>query len=83
MAPDDFLPAFFRVSTEGLEDGDEMVFKVVYRIGRDTYESEPLRVVINFEESGGVSPAAYIIPVVVVVIVIVLLWFLRRKRWTR
>jgi hypothetical protein len=83
MAPDDFLPAFFRVQTEGLEDGDEMVFKVVYRIGRDTYESEPLRVVLNFEESGGVNPAVFLIPIIIVVLIVVLLWFLRRRRWTR
>jgi hypothetical protein len=84
MSPDDFLPAHFRVPTEDLEDGHEIGFKVVYRVGHQTYESPPLATVLHLEEANGTNPAFYIVPPIAVALAIAAFWYLRsRRQWTR
>lgn len=83
MSPNDFLPASFRIDTSQLEDGDQISFKLVYRIGRQIYESPPLNTVVHFEEAEGMSPVIYIVPPLAVALIVLLGWMLRRKRWTR
>ena len=83
MAPDNFLPAYFKVSSDGLKDGDELYFKLVYRVGQNTYETSPLHAVISLEKEQNRNPAIIIVPIVVVALLVVLVWLLRRKRWTR
>ncbi len=83
MSPDDFLPAYFRIPTDNLENGDHLYFKAVYRVGRQTYETSPLCTVVYLEEAQGLSLAVYIVPPVVLVLLALLVWSLRRRRWTR
>lgn len=83
MSPNDFLPANFKVETGNLRDGDQLSFKAVYRVGRQTYETPPLNAVVHLEASTRTNPAIYIVPPVVVVLLVLLWWSLRRKRWTQ
>jgi len=83
MAPNDFLPANFRVETDNLEDGDQLSFKLVYRVGRQNYETPPIYTVIHLEEPEEKNIIVYIVPPVVVVVIVLLWWLLRRKRWTQ
>lgn len=83
MSPNDFLPANFKVETSNLKDGDTLSFKLVYRVGRQTYETQPINAVIHLEEPERTSPVVYIVPPVVVVLLVLLWWALRRKKWTQ
>jgi len=83
MAPNDFLPANFRVETGNLKDGDQLSFKLVYRVGRQNYETPPIYTVIHLEEPEEKNIIVYIVPPVVVVVIVLLWWLLRRKRWTQ
>lgn len=83
MAPNDFLPATFQVETSNLKDGDQLSFKLVYRLGRQNYETPPIYTVIHLEEPEGTNPIVYIVPPAVVVVIALLWWLLRRKRWTQ
>ena len=84
MSPDDFLPAHFKVPTDGLEDCHELQFKVVYRIGHQTYESAPVATVVHLEQANSTNPAFFIVPILAAVLAIALFWHLRRRRqWTR
>ena len=83
MAPNDFLPATFKVETSNLKDGDQLSFKLVYRVGRQNYETPPIYTVIHLEEPEGTNPIVYIVPPVAVVAIVLLWWLLRRKRWTQ
>jgi len=83
MSPNDFLPANFKVETGNLRDGDQLSFKVVYRVGRQTYETPPLNVVVHLEASRRTNPAIYIAPLAAVALIVLVWWFLRRKRWTQ
>jgi ubiquitin-protein ligase len=86
MAPDDFLPAFFKVPSEELKDCDELFFKVVYRVGRQTYESTPLRVAVEADRSEVADVEWYIIPLIILAVIalVLLSWrvvrFIQRKR---
>ena len=80
MSPDDFLPAYFEVSTDELEDGDELCFKIVYRVDRETYETSLLCRAISFEEPQGRNLGVYIVPPIVVVVLATLFLWLRRRR---
>lgn len=80
MSPDDFLPAYFKVLTSDLEDGDELCFKTVYRVDRETYETSLLCRAISFQEPQGSNLIVYIVtPIVVVVVVSLFLWIRRRR----
>ena len=83
MASNDFLPANFKVETNNLNDGDQLSFKLVYSIGTQTYETQPMNAVINLQAANSTNPAVYIIPAVAVVLLVVLWWFMRRRKWTR
>jgi hypothetical protein len=79
MSPNDFLPASFRVQTDQFSDGDRISFKLVYRIGRQTYETSPISVVIHSNSTGKANLIVYIVPPVVVVL-LVLIWLTLRRR---
>jgi hypothetical protein len=79
MSPNDFLPASFKIRTSQFNDGDRIGFKLVYRIGRQTYETSPISMVIHFNSSGKSNLIAYIVPPVVVVL-LVLIWLSMRRR---
>jgi hypothetical protein len=83
MSPNDFLPANFKVETDNLKDGDQLAFKLVYRIGRQTYETEPIYTIVHLGKAEKPSLLIYIVPPVVVVLLMLLWWALRRKKWTR
>jgi len=83
MSPNDFLPANFKVETSNLKDGDQLSFKLVYRVGRQTYETQPINTVVHLEETRKVNSVVYILPIVVFVLLVLLWWFLRRKKWTQ
>ena len=83
MSPNDFLPANFKVETTNLKDGDQLSFKLFYRVGRQTYETQPIDTVVHLEETKKVNSAVYIVPIVVFVLLALLWWFLRRKKWTQ
>jgi hypothetical protein len=84
MSPDDFLPASFRLSTEDLQDGDQLSFKIVYRVGRETLETSPLAVTVHLEEPEESNLVVYIVPPLAVVLLLLLMWLLRRRRrWTQ
>ena len=83
MSPNDFLPANFKVETSNLKDGDQLSFKLVYRVGRQTYETQPINTVVHLEGAQKINPVVYILPTVVFVLLVLLWWFLRRKKWTQ
>jgi hypothetical protein len=83
MSPNDFLPANFKVETTNLKDGDQLSFKLFYRVGRQTYETQPINTVVHLVESRKVNPVVYIVPTVVFVLLVLLWWFSRRKKWTQ
>ena len=83
MSPNDFLPANFNVETSNLKDGDQLSFKLVYRIGRQNYETPPIQTVVHLEDSPKANLALYILPPVAVVLLVLLWWYARRKKWTR
>jgi hypothetical protein len=83
MSPNDFLPANFKVETSNLKDEDTLSFKLVYRVGRQTYETQPINVIMHLEDPEKTNPAIYIVPPVVVVLLVLLWWSLRRKKWTQ
>lgn len=77
MDVDSYLPADFRLKTEGLEDGDNLSFYAVYRSGGETHKSTPLTVGVELEEpKSGLSLYILVIPVVVV-LAFVLIYFWR------
>jgi hypothetical protein len=80
MSPDDFLPAYFEVLTSELQDGDELCFKIVYRVDRETYETSPLCTAINLQEPQGRNLGVYIVPPIIGVMVVSLFLWLRRRR---
>jgi len=80
MSPNDFLPAYFEVVTNELEDGDEMCFKIVYSVDREPYETSLLCRAISFQEPQGRNPVVYIVPPILVVMVVLLFLLLRRRR---
>jgi hypothetical protein len=80
MSSNDFLPASFRVQTDQFNDGDRISFKLVYRIGRQTYETSPIDVVIHLEQASKASLIVYIVPPVVFVLLVLILWSLRRRK---
>ncbi|MBE0481587.1 MAG: hypothetical protein IBX68_11495 [Dehalococcoidia bacterium] len=83
MSPNDFLPASFRINGGSVLDGERPGFKLIYRIGRNTYETEPVSMLVNYEKTGGISPLVYILPPALVVLSVPVWWSLRRKWWTR
>jgi len=84
MSPDDFLPANFKVPTDDLRDGDELAFKVTYRIGRQNYETPSVTTIVNIEDSQESNAGIFIILPVVVIAILVTTWIIRRrKRWTQ
>ncbi len=80
MSPNDFLPASFKVQTDQFNDGDRISFKLVYRIGRQTYETSPIDVVIHLKETSKASLIVYIVPPVVFVLLVLIVWSLRRRK---
>lgn len=80
MAPDDFLPAYFKIASDYVVEGKELSFKLVYRVGTDNFETAPLRTVIHIEEEQTGNAALVIVPIVVVVLIVVLVLLLRRRR---
>lgn len=81
MSPDDFLPAYFKVPTTELQDGDELCFKAVYRIDRETYESQSLCTTVQIEEPQGANIAVYLVPLLLLAVVLsLLIWRVRRRR---
>lgn len=83
MSPNDFLPANFKVETTNLKDGDQLSFKLIYRVGRQTYETQAINAVVHLEGPERTSPVIYIVPPVVFVLLVLLWWSLRRKKWTQ
>ena len=83
MASNDFLPANFKVETSNLKDGDQLSFKLVYSIGTQTYETQPMNAVIHLEAANRTNLVVYIAPPLVVVLLVMLWWFMRRRKWTR
>jgi cytochrome c-type biogenesis protein CcmH/NrfF len=56
---------------------------LVYRIGRQTYETQPLQVTIHLEQTERTNLVVYIVPPVVVVLLVLIWWSLRRRKWTQ
>jgi hypothetical protein len=56
---------------------------LVYRVGRQNYETQPINTVVHLEEPQKMNPVVYIVPTVVFVLLVLLWWFLRRKKWTQ
>jgi hypothetical protein len=83
MAPNDFLPANFKVETNNLKDGEQLSFKLTYRIGTQNYETQPIQAVIHLQNPQKTNLALYIVPPVAVVLLVLVWWSLRRRRWTR
>jgi len=83
MSPNDFLPANFKIETDNLHDKEQLSFKLVYRIGRQTYETQPLQVVVHIEQTGKTNLVVFIVPPIVVVLLVLIWWSLRRRRWTQ
>ena len=81
MSPDDFLPASFEIPTKGLQDGAPLGFKIVYRVGRDIYETAALNTVLNLEAAPARIRPLYIAVPVVVIGLAAGLWRWRRGRW--
>ena len=80
MSSGDFLPAYFRIASDRIEDGDELQFKITYRVEQKAYETPILSTVINIEEPPESHTSTYFIIALVVVIVLVIVWFLRRRK---
>jgi hypothetical protein len=83
MSSNDFLPANFKIETANLHDKEQLSFKLVYRIGRQTYETQPLQVTIHLEQTERTNLVVYIVPPVVVVLLVLIWWSLRRRKWTQ
>jgi hypothetical protein len=83
MSSNDFLPANFKIETDNLHDKGQLSFKLVYRIGRQTYETQPLQVTIHLEQTERTNLIVYIVPPVVVVLLVLIWWSLRRRKWTQ
>jgi hypothetical protein len=83
MSSNDFLPANFKIETANLHDKEQLSFKLVYRIGRQTYETQPLQVVVHIEQTGKTNLVVFIVPPIVVVLLVLIWWSLRRRRWTQ
>jgi hypothetical protein len=80
MSSNDFLPASFKIQTDQFKDGDRIGFKLLYRIGRQTYETSPVNMVIHFNSAGKANPIVYIVPPVVVVLLVLIWLYLRRRK---
>jgi len=80
MAPDDFLPAYFKIADNYVVEGKDLSFKLVYRVGTDNFETAPLHAEIHMDEEQTSNAALVIIPIVVVVLIVVLVLLLRRRR---
>ena len=80
MSPQDFLPAHFEIPTAGLQQGEELAFKIVYRVGRETYETPELKAVLDLENPPlKLRPLYIIVPVVIVVGLGLFFWRLKRR----
>ncbi|MDY6892372.1 MAG: hypothetical protein SVO26_01460 [Chloroflexota bacterium] len=85
MAAGDFLPAYFRIASDHIEDGDELQFKVTYRVEQKAYETPIVSTIISIEEPPESNTGTYFTIFLVVVVVLILVWFFlrRRRRWTQ
>lgn len=83
MSSNDFLPASFKVETSNLKDGDQLSFKLVYSIGTQTYETQPMNAVIHLDPANSTNLVVYIVPPVVVVLLVIMWLLMRRRKWTR
>ncbi len=79
MGSEEFLPVEFSVDTSDLEDGDNLEFRPVYRIGDRKVKGSPLSVTVNIEESDEAPVKYYAAASGLVVVVLLLLFWYRRK----
>ena len=80
MSSGDFLPAFFQIPKENLREGQVLQYRVVYSVGRQTYETEPIRIMVDFKEQPFSLQLYWILLIILIVIGLALLvWWLRRR----
>jgi hypothetical protein len=83
MSHNDFLPVNFKVETNNLKHGEQLSFKLSYRIGTQNYKTQPIQAVIHLKNPPKTNLALYIVPPLAVVLLLLFWWSLRRRRWTR
>ncbi len=78
MGPDEFLPVEFNVDTSGLEDGENLSFQPVYRVGDKSVTGSSISVSVNIKESKEAPIKYYAAASAAVVVVLLLVFWYRR-----